>query len=44
MDKKTDKSVIGVCIVLIVFGMIFSAYAGTQIGSDIGEFIYNIMH
>ena len=44
MDKKNESISFGVCIVLIVFGMIFSAYAGTQIGSDIGEFIYNIMH
>ncbi|MDE5859686.1 MAG: hypothetical protein K2H23_04800 [Oscillospiraceae bacterium] len=44
MDKKTKNIVIGVCIVLFVFLAIFAAYAGTRIGADIGEFIYNIKH
>ena len=44
MDKKTKNIVICVCIVLFVFLAIFAAYAGTRIGADIGEFIYNIKH
>ena len=44
MDKKTKNIVIGVCIVLFIFLAIFAAYAGTRIGADIGEFIYNIKH
>ena len=44
MDKKTKNIVVGVCIVLFVFLAIFAAYAGTTIGTDIGEFIYNIKH
>lgn len=44
MDKKTKNIVIGVGILLFVFLVIFAAYAGTRIGADIGEFIYNIKH
>lgn len=44
MDKKTKNIVMCVCIVLFVFLAIFAAYAGTRIGADIGEFIYNIKH
>lgn len=42
MDKKQRNSIIGVCVILFVFFMIFAIYAGTRIGSDLGEFIYNI--
>ena len=44
MDKKTKNIFIGIGIVFFVFFVIFSAYAGTTIGADIGEFIYNIKH
>ncbi len=44
MDKKTKRIFIGIGIVLFMFGVIFSAHAGTTIGADIGEFIYNITH
>lgn len=44
MDKKTKRSIIGVCIVFFVFLIIFAMCAGTRIGADIGEFIYNIKH
>lgn len=44
MDKKTKNIIIGAGIVLFVFGVLFSAYAGTTVGADIGEFIYNITH
>lgn len=42
MGKKLKNSIIGVCIILFVFFMIFAMYAGTRIGADVGEFIYNI--
>ena len=44
MDKRTKNIVIGICIVLFVFLAVFAMYAGTIIGTDIGEFIYNIKH
>lgn len=44
MDKKTKHIIIGAGIVLFVFCVLFSAYAGTTVGADIGEFIYNITH
>ncbi|MBD5129958.1 MAG: hypothetical protein HDT43_08545 [Ruminococcaceae bacterium] len=43
-DKKTKGLVIGVCIAALVVCVIFSAYAGTRVGTDIGEFIYNVNH
>lgn len=42
MDKKQKNSIIGVCVILFVSFMIFTMYAGTRVGSDLGEFIYNI--
>ncbi len=44
MDKKTKRIIIGAGIVVFMFGVIFSAHAGTTVGADIGEFIYNITH
>ena len=44
MDKKTKRIIIGAGIVLFMVCVIFSAYAGTTVGADIGEFIYNITH
>ena len=44
MDKKTKRVIIGAGIVIFMVCVIFSAYAGTTIGADIGEFIYNITH
>lgn len=43
-NKKTKGSVIGVFIMLFVIFLLFSIYAGTRVGADIGEFIYNINH
>ncbi|MGN0553115.1 MAG: hypothetical protein ACI4I1_07005, partial [Oscillospiraceae bacterium] len=42
MGKENKRLIIGVCIVLFVLLIIFAIYAGTRIGADIGEFIYNI--
>lgn len=36
--------IIGVGIAIFILGIIFSVYAGTDVGADIGEFIYNITH
>lgn len=44
MDKKTKMLVIGIGITLFVFGVIFAWYAGTRIGADVGEFMYNVHH
>lgn len=44
MDKRAKSFVIGIIIVLFAFLIIFAMYAGTRIGTDIGEFIYNIKH
>lgn len=44
MDKKAKSLTIGAGIVLFVFSIIFAICAGTTIGTDIGEFIYNIKH
>ena len=44
MNKKTKGIVIRICVLLFVFLVIFAMYAGTVIGTDIGEFIYNITH
>ena len=44
MDKKTKGIVIRICVLLFVFLVIFAMYAGIVIGTDIGEFIYNITH
>ncbi len=43
-NKKTKGVVIGAFIMLFVICVLFSIYAGTTVGSDIGEFIYNINH
>ncbi len=49
-EEKADKALSSyktmVCILGIVFVLllIFSVYTGTQVGSDLGEFIYNITH
>lgn len=44
MDRKNKGIIISVCIMLFVLFIIFAIYAGTSIGTDIGEFIYNIKH
>lgn len=44
MNKKTKGSVIGVIILLFVFLVIFAMFAGTRVGADSGEFIYNVTH
>lgn len=44
MDKKTKRALIVIGIVFFVFSVLFSAYAGINVGEDIGEFIYNITH
>lgn len=44
IDKKTKRIIIGAGIVLFAVCVIFSAYAGTAVGADIGEFIYNVTH
>ncbi len=44
MDKKTKRIIIGVGIALFVLLVLFAIYAGTDIGTDIGKFIYNIKH
>ncbi|MBD5384060.1 MAG: hypothetical protein HDR72_03560 [Ruminococcaceae bacterium] len=43
-NKKVKGLVIGACIMLFVILALFSIYAGTRVGSDIGEFIYNVNH
>lgn len=43
-DKKTKGIIISVFAALFVLSVIFAGYAGTTIGADIGEFIYNITH
>lgn len=43
-NKRNKGVVIGVFIMLFVIFVLFSIYAGTTVGSDIGEFIYNINH
>lgn len=42
--KKTKNFMIGAGILLFIFLIIFAMAAGTRIGTDIGEFIYNINH
>ncbi|MDE7234317.1 MAG: hypothetical protein K2N29_04575, partial [Ruminiclostridium sp.] len=42
--KKTKNLMIGAGILLFIFCVIFAMAAGTRIGADIGEFIYNIQH
>lgn len=42
--KKTKNLMIGAGILLFIFFIIFAMAAGTRIGTDIGEFIYNIKH
>lgn len=42
MGKENKRLIIGVCIILFILLIIFAIYAGTRIGADIGEFIYNI--
>lgn len=42
MDKKQKIQLSVFCIIILVFFMIFAMYAGTRVGSDLGEFIYNI--
>lgn len=44
MDKRAKVFVFGACVILFVLLIIFAMYAGTNIGADIGEFIYNIKH
>ncbi len=44
IDKKTKRIIIGAGIVLFAVCVIFSAYAGTAVGADIGELIYNVTH
>ncbi|MDE5742258.1 MAG: hypothetical protein K2H90_07415 [Oscillospiraceae bacterium] len=43
-DKKARTIVIGVFVAIFVLSVIFAMYAGTVVGADIGEFIYNITH
>ncbi len=49
-EEKADKALSGyktmLCILGILFVLLlaFSIYAGTQVGSDLGKFIYNITH
>ena len=42
--KKTKNLMLGAGILLFILLIIFSMAAGTRIGADIGEFIYNIQH
>lgn len=42
--KKTKNLMIGAGILLFIILIIFAMAAGTRIGTDIGEFIYNIQH
>ncbi len=44
MNTKTKGLGIGIGIILFVFFVCFAMLAGTTIGADIGEFIYNITH
>lgn len=44
MNTKYKSIIIGAGIILFVFCVCFAMIAGTTIGSDIGEFIYNITH
>lgn len=44
MDKKTKRIMVGVGLTLFVALVIFAAHAGTRVGADIGEFIYNVRH
>lgn len=43
-DKKTKGILICTGIAIFILGIIFSIHAGTDVGADIGEFIYNITH
>lgn len=43
-DKKNKAIIIAAGIAVFILGIIFSMYAGADIGADIGEFIYNITH
>lgn len=44
MNKKTKCSIVGIIILLFVFLVIFAMFAGTRVGADSGEFIYNVTH
>lgn len=44
MNTKTKGLAIGIGVILFVFFVCFAIFAGTTIGADIGEFIYNITH
>lgn len=44
MEKKVKGIGIGASVLLFALLVIFSNYAGTNIGEDIGEFIYNLKH
>lgn len=44
MDKRTKSFMICVCVIVFICFMIFTVYAGTRVGAEIGEFIYNIKH
>lgn len=43
-NKKTKGIIISVFAAVFALSVIFAGYAGTTIGADIGEFIYNITH
>ncbi len=44
MTKSNKRIIIGAGIMLFAFSVIFAIRAGTEIGADIGELIYNISH
>lgn len=44
MDKNQKSYIIRIGVIIFVCFIIFSIYAGTRVGADIGEFIYNIRH
>lgn len=41
-DKKTKGIFVAAGIIIFIACVIFAAYAGADVGADIGEFIYNI--
>lgn len=44
MDNRVKSFMILISVIGFICFMIFAVCAGTRVGADIGEFIYNLKH